>query len=417
MQWDKMENDNRMPKLRSDLKIMVVNEEDKKNLILVDPIGFAQQPISLPYELLPLLRLLDGELTKDELRNSLNKIIEGDIEQIYQPFVELSILLEKLGFTDTPEYNSFFLEYQEYLNEPVRPSVCAGSCYNEDPEILSKEIEFIFDTVEKDSVPTGAVGLLIPHIDFNVGYHAHICYASAYHSIRTAEPDLFVIFGTSHYGMSDKFMFTKKHFNTPFGTVETDLELLGKLEKELPYQLTFDELAFKEEHSIELQLIFLQYLFTNKKFKILPILVGSFEEYINYPNTNPDNDVRVSHTIEKLRHIIARSGQNVIYISSGDLSHIGRKFGDNFDAEPLLTQLEKDDEKIINNILNCKAAGLLSEMISNKDKCKVCGFPPTYSLLKILEPDDSQFLYYGQWNEKDTKSAVSFASISFFKNK
>ncbi|OGU88775.1 MAG: AmmeMemoRadiSam system protein B [Ignavibacteria bacterium RIFOXYA2_FULL_35_10] len=226
---------------------------------------------------------------------------------------------------------------------------------------------------------------------------------------------MFVIFGTAHYGNSDLFMLSRKDFATPLGIANTDNEIIDELITELPYKPSIDELTHRNEHSIELQVVLLQHIFADRDFKILPILTGSFFNYIN-EKTNPANDEKFVQFITTLKSIIERKSRKAVYIASADFAHIGRKFDDKFDADTELAQLEKEDMQLIRNLENLDSESFFKQIVDCGDSRKICGLSPIYSLLKIAAPTKSQFLKYNQWNEIETKSAVTFASMSFYQS-
>src|SRR5205807_10346868 len=87
---------------------------------------------------------------------------------------------------------------------------------------------------------------------------------------------LFVIIGTSHYS-NHRFTLTRKDFRTPLGVARTDQDYIDRLVKHFGEGLFEDELAHLPEHSIELEVVFLQYLYENvRPIRIVPLVVGSF---------------------------------------------------------------------------------------------------------------------------------------------
>jgi predicted class III extradiol MEMO1 family dioxygenase len=96
------------------------------------------------------------------------------------------------------------------------------------------------------------------------------------------------------------------------------------------------------------------------------------------------------------------------------LAHIGRKFDDDFDAKNKLETLRQEDEELIHHLAHCNADSFFRSVAEVKDKNKICGLAPIYSILKMLKPVESRFLYYDVWYEEETKSAVSFASFAFY---
>lgn len=159
--------------------------------------------------------------------------------------------------------------------------------------MLRKQLDEIFDYKDgpglpNTDTPTGRmIGLIAPHIDIRRGSTS---YAKSYWELaRECRARTFVILGITHSETTRRFVLTKKDFDTPLGTVATDRELVERIagltgEQSGPGQgsLDFfvDEFAHRNEHSIEFQAVFLQYLFGGREnFKIVPILCTAFHQY------------------------------------------------------------------------------------------------------------------------------------------
>ena len=200
---------------------------------------------------------------------------------------------------------------------------------------------------------------------------------------------------------------------TPLGIVETDIELLNEISKSLENKITIDDLAHRQEHSIEYQVVLSKYKFQNKQFKILPILIGSYNEFI-YDGNIPLKNNKISELVDKLDTIIQNQGRKAIYIASVDFSHIGRKFDDDFDAVTMLETVKQKDYALIDSILQNNSNSFFENISNEKDKWKVCGTSPIFTLLNIVNSKENKFLGYRQWNELQTNSAVTFAGFALY---
>lgn len=400
-----------LPRLRHDININFYKEKDEILVILQDPFLYATYPIVVNYNLYLILQVLDGKMNAGQLEELIKSATNAEID--LAPVLDDLKNLEELGFM---ECSSFFERKsqidREYLATPNRKPVCAGNTYSDDPVKLKTDLEFFFATADKNAYAGNSKAIIVPHIDFKIGKKSHETYAAGYHSIRNSDADLFVIFGTAHSANSDYFMLSEKDFETPLGIVETDRELIDRLKEELPFELTVDEFAHKPEHSIELQTVLLKHYFAGKDFKILPVLVGSFYNFIINGKT-PESSAKFGVFTETLKKIIDQAGRKAVYIASVDFAHIGRKFDDEFDAESQLPLLKSEDEILINSLVNCDEEHFFEKIKNDGDKWKICGTAPIYALMKTYKPSKGTFLKYNQWNEIETRSAVSFASISF----
>ncbi|MBI3259535.1 MAG: AmmeMemoRadiSam system protein B [Ignavibacteriae bacterium] len=395
-----------VPPLRNDIEIFTFTGTDgDQQLYLSCPQGYTEA-LTLPAKLASLLELLNGINSISVITSIMNQT--GTLQVQSEGLALFLKDLDELGYLQTPTFYRLKENIQRFQSSGIRPAICAGGAYPQSVRELSEFLDGIMRTSQELTIP--ARGIIAPHIDLRVGSTA---YAPAYNAISKSEADLFIIFATSHYANYDLFIPTTKDFETPLGIVETDRELLSAVRHSFPFKLTSNDIAHKPEHSIELELIFLQHCFARKKFTILPILVTSFHSFIKQgilPNEHPP----VKEFAAAVRNVVEQSGRNAVYISSGDLAHIGRKFGDQFDAEPVLPTLQNEDEVLLNSLANCNHSKFFKDIAEVNDKWKICGLSPNYMMLETLQPERGEILYYEQWNEREQKSAVSYASLAFY---
>lgn len=408
-----MRPDYKLPLLRNDLSFKEYTENSEKFIILYDPKGYAQQPVSVPVSILPLFNLIDGKKNLAEYTADVRAMIGDETDFVLEHFINLIEFLDYYGYMESENFLVIKADIDEYLASDIRKPACIDNSYPSDPQELSQYLHELFSTVDSQQITKGAKSVMVPHIDFRIGEIAHRCYAAGYHAIRDTEADLFVILGTSHQSNSDFFMMTYKNFETPLGISETDKELIDEIKSNLSFELTLDDIAHRYEHSIEFQVVLLQHYFKDRNFKLLPILVGSFHNFIN-DGTTPSVDTRINELIDKLRISIQAKGRKVVYIASADMAHIGRKFRDNFDAESEFTRLRDEDNLLLKYLESCDAESFFKSVSEVQDKNKICGLSPAYSLLKICNPECGKIIGYDIWNETETKSAVSFSSIAFY---
>ena len=147
-----------------------------------------------------------------------------------------------------------------------------------------------------------------------------------------------MILGVAHQYCRRRFVLTCKDFETPLGVVPTDRSYVDGLASLAGRDLFDDELSHRTEHSIEFQVVFLQYLLGGRRdFTIVPILVGSFHDLMER-GIDPIADPDVQRFIEALRIVEAGHGKSVAYIGGIDLCHVGPEFGDPSPVDPLLQE-------------------------------------------------------------------------------
>lgn len=393
--------------VRQDIEITIVYSGNEKVYLFKDPLSLVTPELTIPLDLIELIKTLDSEQTLASLEAKLfNRNLNFNqllIQNIYSQLVYF-------GFIETAEIKELRNKLKDYLTSNIRPPVCAGNSYSANAKMLSIEMNDILNFNKKGN-PTNAMALIAPHIDFKLGGISAKVYSPAFESISTSDFDLIVFLGTAHYKSSDYFMYTRKNFNTPLGDLQTDIALLDELEKYC--DVTYDDLAHFPEHSLEFHLVLIQELFKNKKFTVLPILTGTIQGLFS-KNTTPDEDFTYQKQITALKTVLANSGKKILYLSSGDLSHVGRKFEDKFDANTKLNDIHINDHRLIESLEKANVNNFYYQIANRNDKFRICGLSPFYALLSLIGEKRGKFLDYNQWYEKETESAVSFCSIAYY---
>src|SRR6185437_16254420 len=264
-----------------------------------------------------------------------------------EDFTRLVQQLDDALFLDGPRFRS---RLREHSDNPIRLPSCIG-CYGDDPAAIRRQLAHLF----ADRGGPGRPGprrpderfraALLPHIDYARGGRT---YAWGFKELFERTPaTLFVIIGTSHYSYQ-RFTLTRKHFQTPLGVAQTDQTYIDRLVAHYGDGLFDDELAAHlPEHSIELEVVFLQYLYPDTPFRIVPLVVGSFHDCIT-ANREPIAQDDIGRMIAALRAVERETHEPICYIISGDLAHIGPKFGDPQAVSPsLLARSRRQDHALL----------------------------------------------------------------------
>jgi len=391
-------------KLRDDLEINLIQESESKYIYISDPL-LISEPIALPFAYYPLIQtLMEGGKTPEEIAK------DGTAKLLNLTDEKLFILLDNLVslyMIDTPSSSIAVQNMQSYIAGNIRPSYCHSFSYPEDPTELKAFLNIMLDK-GKSLTDKPVKAILAPHIDLRLEESWEV-YANSFLALKNVkEVDTVILLGTAHYRSTADFMFTKKDFETPLGKLETDQELLVEIEKNT--NITYDDIAHYKEHSIEFHILFLQHLLNNKNVKILPILTGSPSNYIGV-KTTPDSNEEYNKTITAIKDAIATTGRKVLILSSGDLSHVGRKFGDEFPAATEQIRIKGEDQLLIEKLSSTDKNAFFTEIAEMADKNRICGSAPFYSALSLTEADSVTTAGYNQWHEEETESMVSFAGF------
>lgn len=403
------------PMLRP-LEAIPVEKEGQQLVVLRDPWRFQPNNLTVSLPAYLLMTLMDGKRTIPEICGHFAEQYKGNLGQ--EELEKFVLELDENGLLFGRHFDAMRERaLTEFAKAPLRKAAHAGSAYADDPEELKAQLDGFFAEAEKEApqeVGKKITGLIAPHIDPRVG---GITAAKAFAALKAApqKPDLFVIFGTAHQPSEALFLLTEKDFETPLGRVETDKELTAALRKSLGDKPFEEEYLHKYEHSIEFQLPFIQHMYgPDRSFRILPVLVGSFQEYI-VTNQLPSADEAFLQFTNALQRALKDQGKSACFIAGADLSHVGLKFGDEegLDAAFIDPILEEDQEMVAHLARNDKE-GFFRQLQCSGDRQKVCGLPPIYTALHFLSPENAgQLCGYAKHTEAETQSLVSFAGCVY----
>jgi AmmeMemoRadiSam system protein B len=167
------------------------------------------------------------------------------------------------------------------------------------------------------------------------------------------------------------------------------------------------------EHSIEFQCLFLQQML-GPQLSILPILCGPLLQSLLTGNA-PESDEGVRRFLDALGELAEREASRLFWVLGIDLTHIGRRYGDDFAAiaeqGPMLDIHQRDAERL-NRVCEGDAPGFLDLVTPQGDELRWCGYSPLYTFLKAVPGARAKVLNYEQWNI-DEESVVSFAAMEF----
>jgi AmmeMemoRadiSam system protein B len=396
------------PRLRPDL-VADRDRNDPNCFVIRDTRKIVKTFCQVTERELALLQMFDGERTLREIQEEAMKQAEGWLV----PLDQLAFLAQRMDralFLDGPRF-------RELLASPVREPTCLG-CYEAEPDALREQIAGLFagrgPGVPRSRKPDGKLcAALIPHIDYHRGGST---YAWGFKEVfERTDASLFVIIGTSHYSLH-RFTLTRKSFKTPLGIAPTDQSYIDRLVAHYGPGLFDDEIAHLPEHSIELEVVFLQYYYEGRRpIRIVPLVVGSFRDCVDAGRL-PRDCADIGRMIEALRRAEAESGEPICYIISGDLAHIGPEFGDPGPlADDFLALSRRQDEKICRAAAAVDTATCFEVIAEESDRRRICGLPPAYTLLEAVRPERGQLLHYDQHIHPRRAQSVSFASVAFYR--
>ncbi|RQD82501.1 MEMO1 family protein [Methanosalsum natronophilum] len=261
----------------------------------------------------------------------------------------------------------------------MREPVVAGQFYPSDSNALIVELRNCFMDIEV--TPTNMLGAVVPHAGYS--FSGSVA-AEVYSKIPKAET--YIIIGPNHTGYGEPVSLSMDTWITPLGEIKSDTELAENLTGSI---IVEDELAHSLEHSIEVQLPFLQYI--HDDFKILNICMGLQDE---------KSAINVGNAIAKA---VKQTGKNVVIIASSDFTH--------YESAEVAYN---NDKYLIEAVENLDVPEIYNRI--NELNISACGFGPIASMLTastLLGAKKSRLIRYQTSGDiiGDMRSVVGYGAI------
>jgi AmmeMemoRadiSam system protein B len=264
----------------------------------------------------------------------------------------------------------------------IRPPSVAGHFYTDDPAELRSEIRSYLAHPE---IPLDAKGVIAPHAGYI--YSGSVA-GVAYGSVRL--PRRILVLGPNHTGRGVPLsLYPEGNWSTPLGTVPIDRELNRLLQAECP-GLAADTSAHAREHSVEVQIPFLQTAVS--AFEFSAICVGTADFGI------------LQSLGQGMARAIRSAGDPVLIVCSSDMNHF----------EPA-DVADRKDHLAIEKILSLDARGLYETVIEHD--ISMCGFAPAVATIVActdLGATEGRLLRYTNSGEVsgDYESVVAYAAMA-----
>jgi len=267
----------------------------------------------------------------------------------------------------------------------LRLPAVAGRFYPSDPAEL-RALVHKYAKADAQTAPARVRACLVPHAGYV--YSGHVAGAVF---ARITLPKRILILGVRHYPRGEPAaILTSGAWRTPLGDAPIDESLAGALRKACPL-LAEDSVAHSAEHSIEVQLPFLQLLAPD--FSFVPVALGT---------ARFENLVTVGEAIAR---VLETAKEDVLLLTTSDLNHY---------EDDATTRLK--DRKAIDQLLARDARGLY-DTCRNED-ISMCGLGPAAAMLTALNAlgaKKSDLVKYATSADVsgDRDSAVGYAGMIF----
>ncbi|HEV8341276.1 MAG TPA: AmmeMemoRadiSam system protein B [Candidatus Binatia bacterium] len=275
----------------------------------------------------------------------------------------------------------------------VRPAAVAGSFYPAEPNELRESLHECFTSHRlgpqgKRFPSSSLLGGIVPH----AGYVYSGPCAAHFYSCLNLDARCVVLLGVNHGGGGARAALSPlDHWETPLGKVQVDQDLAREL-KHRSDLLEEDEEPHLREHSIEVQLPFLQSLFSD--FTFLPLS-------LSYLSDRECEDLGLS--VARVYEAATAAGKKTVIVASSDLSHY---------LSPKET--ERLDQMALEPVLALDPSGLLKTV--EEENISMCGVIPAAVFLfaaKALGAKQAQLLKHCHSGDAvPMREVVGYASVA-----
>ncbi len=279
----------------------------------------------------------------------------------------------------------------------TKRSTLAGTWYAAGEARLREQVDALLQAAQPAPLATRLAGLVVPHAGYVYSGRAA---AAAYACLTGGRYQRAVILAPSHFaGFRGAALLDVDGFETPLGTVAVDRDTLT----ELLHQPLFrdDPAAYRDEHSLEIQLPFLQRVLPS--VRVVPVLLGALSD---------DDYTTVAAALRTF------AAADTVFVVSSDFVHYGWRFDylpfPAAGAEQVRSGLRALDMGAINRVCAGDVAGFRRYVADTG--ATICGRVPigVFLTLHARRTAGQLLTYYTSLDvTQDYEHCVSYASIAF----
>ena len=381
-------------------------DQENGQVHLRDRTGLSDVVLTMSEPALHVLAMMDGTNTCGYIRRQFREQFNQELsEGTLQKMIEH---LDRAHFLESAAFESYYASCEsDYRDAEFRDMPYADAMgIEKNGDVFAEALS----DVPVDSVSRRPRGLVVPHLDYPRGGP---CYAQGYATLRDQPaPDRVIILGTNHFGRSQTVVSTAQAFRTPLGTTKPDLDLLAWLEEKCG-DLREYELDHQREHSIELQVAWLQFLFGADTFVMLPFLCP---DPCGPTGTAPvdGRGVDLHDFAITLREAIGELGGETLLVAGADLSHVGASFGDDRPLDDtFLSEVEAGDCGALSHLQRSDPDGFVAFLTERDNPTRVCSAGCLYTLSVVLSDATPQLMKYHQAVDQSTQTCVTCAAMMY----
>ncbi len=280
------------------------------------------------------------------------------------------------------------------LHASPRPSAVAGSFYSADKKELSEQIEKLLSDI-KETEHQSINAIIVPHAGYV--YSAPTA-AKAYKTLHKKYKNIFLIGSSHHVNINGASIYTLGNYKTPLGEVQVNQTITSQLIQDSKL-FTYHPSAHTKEHTLEVQLPFLQTIY-GEDLNIVPIIIAT-------------HDTKTIFEISKV--LKPYFTEENLFVISTDLSHFPSYDDANIvDMKTLNAIVTNDTNTFINTLATNEQSSLANLQTS------ACGWASVLMLMNLTQDLDYKYEILEYINSGDTtygdkQRVVGYGAIKIYK--
>jgi predicted class III extradiol MEMO1 family dioxygenase len=405
---------------------------------LVDARQVSEKMLVVPPAAQMVMPLLDGNNSLDDIVSKVGRGLTPDILR------DMVVQLDEAALLFGPNFDALMARTQEefdaadtlppastaqFTESIARQSLGDGATEEQIEAEGARKLREFFDqwmaksleNVAKPSFDSLPKAVVTPHLDYGRGW---MNYAHVYGRLRVCDrPARVVILGTNHFGFGTGVVGCNKGFTTALGTCNADTQLVSILQKSLGNSLFEHRTDHEREHSIELQVPWIQHVFGKDERGEYPRVFGALvhDPAVNNGASYDGSGVDIESFVKALKAAMRELPGPTLIIASADLSHVGPAFGDkqalSGESEEVVkfrNSVIQHDSTCLQMILQNKPSDLIGAMAWQQNPTRWCSTGNLVATLMLVEPSKVEMLNYGLSMDQQGTTLVSSTAMAMF---
>ncbi|MBM4108492.1 MAG: AmmeMemoRadiSam system protein B [Phycisphaerae bacterium] len=289
-------------------------------------------------------------------------------------------------------------------------------------ELMDRWIEQALERAEDPAFDALPKVLIAPHLDYGRGAFN---YAAAWGRTRVADrPDRVIILGTNHFGEGTGVVACDKGYQTALGVCEADADLVALLRASLGEALFKNRFDHEREHSIELQIPWIQHCLGAGESGRFPRVFAALvhDPAVNNGESYDGQGVALMPFVEAMRAALGKLGGRTLIVASADLSHVGPMFGDQVkslageeqEATDYRNKVFQHDREMVELVRQNKPEELIAAMAWQQNPTRWCSTGNLTAAMLIAQPTDVKVLNYVAAMDEQGMGMVSSIAGAMF---